>query len=266
MTEEKKDWIEDLEAIKQNSKETSEEKKKPAYKSKEGFVEKRILRGFFEIERLLEDIRNVSNGFICGGYVRWMASEHKNPVHAGDVDVYCYDDSDFTKLKEFFEKTRGLEIRFENNISITYKKPESSTHIYFAAPIIQLIKPVQEGAVVAKGDMKTVLENFDFTVVRCGLISKEVALVDADFEHDEPNQILRLKNIHCPISSTMRCMKYSRKGYWLPPAQALKLFLDWERRDDDYRLKIKDFIEKANDGEGLTKTEIDELEAMMRID
>jgi len=129
-----------------------------------------------------------------------------------------------------------------------------------------LIKPIREGKIVASGEMKEILENFDFTVIRCGFTSSQKILVDADFLHDEERKILRLKNIHCPISSTLRCMKYAAKGYWLKPFETLKLFLDWDSRSDEYRNKLVDFLEKSKEGEGLSKEDITELEALMRID
>ena len=42
--------------------------------------------------------------------------------------------------------------------------------------------------------------------------------------------------------------------------------LHWDARDDDYRNRLLEFVEKASVGEGLTQEEIDELETMMRID
>jgi len=91
-------------------------------------------------------------------------------------------------------------------------------------------------------------------------------MVDSDFPHDEKRRLLRFKNIHCPISSTLRCMKYSRKGYFLKPFEALKLFTDWDNRDDEYRTKLTAFLQKTAEEGGLSRREIDELEAMMRID
>jgi len=96
-------------------------------------------------------------------------------------------------------------------------------------------------------------------------MSPPIALVDADFNHDETKRILRLKNIHCPISSTLRCMKYAKKGYWLPSFQCMRLFLDWDSRNDEYREKLGEFFAQF-EGDGLSKKEIGELEAMMRID
>lgn len=241
-----------------------EEKKKVGYISKDGFVHKPILRGFTEIKNLFNIVMQ-HNAFICGGYVRYMASERIDPIIGADVDVYCNDETSFDNLKYVF-KTKELYVKHENEISITYSRPGDCGNIFFASPPIQLIKPVKEGSIVAVGTMEDILSNFDFTVIRCGLVSDSIALVDADFEHDEQKKILRLKNIHCPISSTLRCCKYSRKGYWLPPTQAFKLFLDWDGRSDEYKVKLLEFLEKANDGEGLTEEEINDLERLMRID
>ena len=133
-------------------------------------------------------------------------------------------------------------------------------------PPIQLIKPMQEARIVSFGDKKTILENFDFTVIRAAIISSEQVYVDADFLHDEKHTLLRLKNIHCPVSSSLRCMKYSRKGYWLRPFECLKLFIDWTDRPDEYRVKLVEFLHKASENDGLSQEEVDELETMMRID
>jgi hypothetical protein len=149
-------------------------------------------------------------------------------------------------------------------MAITYRKQEDG--IFQHCPNIQLIKPIKEGRVVAVGSMEEILKNFDFTVVRAAIVDEDTVLVDADFMHDEQKKILRLKNIHCPISSTLRCMKYSAKGYWLPTRQALALFLDWDARTDDYRDELIGFIMRMDSGEELTKEEINELEALMRRD
>jgi hypothetical protein len=61
-------------------------------------------------------------------------------------------------------------------------------------------------------------------------------------------------------------MKYSRKGYWLPPLQCCRLFIDWEDRDEEYRNKIYHFLVESDKGEGLTRQEIEEMERLMRID
>jgi hypothetical protein len=249
-----------------NKKESNE--RKPMYQSKEGFETVPLIRGFDLIRPLwtvLEHVKSETGKdcFICGGYARWCASPRKNPVVAQDIDVYCETEDMYNLLRQKIEAL-GLTVRHENDVALTYIAPEEGTLKYL--PTIQLIKPIRQARMVAFGDKEMIIRNFDFTVIRAAILSSTQVLVDADFMHDEENRLIRLKNIHCPVSSALRCMKYSRKGYFLRPFECLKLFLDWEDRDDEYKQKLVDFLNKAGDGTGLTQEEVDELEAIMRID
>ena len=238
---------------------------KPFYKSKDGYVKSKIYRGFQEIKYIFDIIKSQNlNCFICGGYVRYMCSPKRNPYQAGDVDIYSHTQKDFDILLKILKKD-NMSVKFENDVSVTFANLNDRKHPLFISPTIQLIKPLKQGAMVLKGTMEDILDNFDFTVVRCGLINENKAIVDADFEHDEIKSLLRIKNIHCPISSTLRCMKYAKKGYWMTPFESLKLFINWENRDDSYRMKIIDMVKKFEDN-GITKEEIEKLEALMRID
>jgi len=241
------------------------EPRKIPYKSKDGFIKLNVLRGFTEIKNLFNVIKK-EQAFLCGGYVRYMASPADKPTKAANLDIYSLDEKTYEKLKNEFQFKFKLETRHENEMAITYKKIEDAKHKFFSCPPIQLIKPVLEGRIVAIGNMETILENFDFTVIRCGLLSSKKILADADFEYDEKNKILRFKNIHCPISSTLRAVKYGKKGYWLPPFQATKLFMDWDDRSDKYKNTIVNRLTLMNEGVELTQEEIDELEKLMIID
>ncbi|MCK9596754.1 hypothetical protein M0R19_06180 [Candidatus Pacearchaeota archaeon] len=248
-------------------KEKSEEKE--VYVSKQGFEQARVMRGFTEIKSLYEFLRNnfyENKAFICGGYVRYMCSPRKKPEPASDVDIYVYDQEFFDPFKDRITSYFDLKLKHENEVSITYEGILDTERSLFACPPIQLIKPENKGAIVATGTMEEILENFDFTVIRAGLLNDTRALVDADFMHDEKLRLLRLKNIHCPVSSLLRCYKYARKGYFMRPIEALRLFSDWNNRDDEYRTKIIEFLTKSDSGNGLTQEEVDELESLMRID
>jgi hypothetical protein len=229
----------------------------------EGFETVNIVRGFTEIEPVYNVLREF-NAFICGGYVRYMASSRIKPAPAGDVDIYSNDSNVYNELISKLRRVGRLRKKHENDVSVTFHQPKSGPFQY--CPTIQLIKPIRDGAIVAVGSMREILSNFDFSVVRCGLVSPTEALVDRNFLNDERDAKLRLKNIHCPISSTLRCMKYARKGYYMRPMETLKLFVDWTNRDEEYRQKIIAFLEKSEGPDGLTNEEIEEFEAMMRID
>lgn len=244
------------------------EKKKP-YKSQDGFELVPLHRGFTEIIPLWEIINDVINRhkadvFICGGYARWCASPKYEPVKAGDIDIYSETKKVHDRLFGRLIHDNNLKVKNENEMAITFEHPNSGAFHYM--PPIQLIKPIKDGSIVAKGNKKTILSNFDFTIIRAAIESPDSVMVDKDFLHDETHNILRLKNIHCPVSSLLRCLKYVKKGYWLRPMEAAKLFTDWMNREEGYRSKILDYIVKADAGEGLSQEEVDELERLMRID
>jgi hypothetical protein len=237
--------------------------KEPSYVSQDGFEKVPIIRGFYEIEPLFNTIKKYS-GMLMGGYVRWMCSPADQPILPGDIDVYFCSEGDYDRCKEDL-LNEGLQVKHENVVSCTFAKATVDSK-YRGCPDIQLIKPIEEGNILTMGSMESILDNFDFSVVRAGVINKHTAMVDKDFLHDEARKILRLKNIHCPVGSTLRCMKYSKKGYWLPPTQVFRLFVDWDNRTAEYKEKLYDFVTKANDGTGLSQKEIDEMEAMFRVD
>lgn len=191
-----------------------------------------LLRGFDVIAPLFDLIGD--NGFICGGYARYCASPTVSPAKAEDVDVYCYTEADFdvlsTKLKQH------LKVQVETTRAITFV-PSDEGELAFV-PTVQLIKPVTQFRMVTVGSKEDVIGNFDFTVVRAAIVDGKTAIVDPDFIADEKAKRLHLKNIHCPISSTLRCIKYVERGYTLMPWDCLTLFLDWDRRDPDYRREL----------------------------
>jgi hypothetical protein len=240
----------------------------PKYVSQDGFIETKIRRGFTEIEKVYDLLfEYIVDGdcHFCGGYVRYMCSPNPSPAKAGDLDIYFKDEGYFKEVKALFLE-KGFIIKHENPVSVSFALIDGTESEFFGTPEIQLIKPIEDGAIKTSGDMEHIISHFDFTVIRCGLISSKEALVDADFMHDEFHKILRIKNIHCPISSTLRCMKYARKGYWLPPIQCCRLFFDWEDREEQYRNDIYKFLVEADKGEGLTRDDIEKMERLMRID
>jgi len=219
-----------------------------------------VLRGFTEINNLYDIVTKIKGCYILGGYVRYMCSPTAVPKPAGDIDIYSDSEETFEALLKCFKEEYSLEVKHENDVSVTFSKVTEGKLQF--TPTIQIIKPVAKGAVVAVGDIETILDNFDFSVVRIGLVSKTEAMADIDFLEDEEKSTLRLKNIHCPVSSMLRCMKYARKGYWMRAIETLKLFKDWEDRDDEYKVKLVELLEV----EDPSQEEIDELEWLLRID
>jgi hypothetical protein len=231
------------------------------------FVKLPVLRGFREIEPVWELCQQYGS-MICGGYARYCLSQTANPIPAGDVDLFPQSNENHEKLLEAL-KAIGLKVKHENEISVTFETiKEHENPRWLAVPRIQVIKPVVDGAIVTVGPMEEILNNFDFTIVRAGLLNAEEGLADEDFVVDDKTCKIKIKNIHCPISSTLRCIKYSKKGYWLSALEVTKMFLDWNERGPDYQDKLLDLLNKMKtpEGEEPNKEDIDELEKLMNVD
>lgn len=223
-----------------------------------------VRRGFDAIAPLFDMIEG--RGFICGGYARYCASPLLNPVTAGDVDVYCYTDDDFTALKEELQK--HLAVQIETGRAVTFHPTDSGKLAY--CPEVQLVKPVKVFRILTVGTPEEVLANFDFTVARASIISRTEAMVDQDFLADEKNKRLSLRNIHCPISSTLRVLKYSHRGYRITPSDILPLFLDWEDRDEDYKSQITagllDIENARKMGKAISKKRLTAIYELLGVD
>lgn len=264
------------------------------------FIKVSVHRGTAEISEFL-DMAHRHNAVICGGYPRYCCSPKKDPVIAGDVDFFPRTEEALGGLCQELERV-GYTKKHENHVSITYGY-DGTDDRWRLKPVPQVIKPVREGKIVTYGPVEEILENFDFTVVRIALIRVETcaacncgveahdmdqattkhpcavcqcenyqpgslawgALADEDFTEDERNTHIRIKNIHCPISSTLRCMKYARKGYFAGPSEVLKLFQDWDKRGPEYRKRMEELFTTSKMG-SITQKEIDELEDMLRVD
>lgn len=251
----------DITQIELNDKESTEP-------PPEGWVQVPCMRGIYEIEPVL-DLLDKHGGRIIGGYARYCCSTNEKPYKAGDVDVFpvgaTQEESEavYKALSEAF-KAAGLEIKHENNVSQSYLIP--TTPPFNRCQTIQLIKPIIEGAVVTRGTVEEILGSFDFTIVRVALNpDRKTATAWASFEDDEKKKKLRILNIHCPISSLLRIMKYGRKGYYMRPVEVLKLLQNWEERTPEYRARIAALFTTGQMGD-ITQQEIDELEKLLRVD
>jgi hypothetical protein len=233
-----------------------------------GYIQVPLLRGVFEIEPIL-DLLDKHGGKIIGGYARWCCSEHLRPVPAGDLDIFPVADTT-EESNAVFENIKAallagsLSIEHENEMSISFSVEKADA--FKRCPKIQLIKPVEKGAIHTAGTLESILDNFDFSVTRAAINpDRKTATVWAEFVEDEKRKLLRLLNIHCPISSLLRVMKYGRKGYYMRPGEAIKLFQDWDARSPEYKSSLGGLFEQGKLGK-LTQKEIDELEALLKID
>ena len=231
-----------------------------------------IVRGFTEI-KVLYDLIKDKNAWICGGYARYMCSQSKKVKPFGDVDIFCKDDESFKLITSAIEAV-GITKSHESDVSVMYNpsKNENLPYQWKVLPKINIIKSIDEARVKTSGELSDILDNFDYTIVRIGLISETECLADEHFLEDDNNNYLRIENVHCPVSSILRLAKYIKKGYRTKPIEVLKILSDWDDRGPDYRSKLGDLITKhadhkaGDDTSGLSDEESALLYKMMLID
>ncbi len=233
-----------------------------AYVEDKGFVEVPIIRGTESIVGLYNKYKDHAHFF--GGFVRYMASPLVEPPEAGDIDIYPKSMEDYHFICKDLEQY--LEVGMVTPVATTFKAKQYGR--YAGVPPVQVVIPENKGSIVASGSLNDILGNFDFTVIRAGLKDMNTAIVDPMFIEDESNKFLRIKNIHCPISSTLRLMKYKKKGYSTNAGEILKLFNNWDEREPEYREALKTGLPKMNNtgADALSGAELTKLKTLIYVD
>lgn len=210
------------------------------------------IKRHLDIIKLVFDLTG-GEGFIAGGFARYCVSDKEDPIVPNDIDVFCGNEDAFNRIvarlkahKDVKRKTKTeIETKFEYRMSTGFHKNFYS---------IQVIRPTQIMNMVSEGDYERILDNFDFTIAKVALINNQediIALAYEKFhEHDVGNKLV-LTNIHCPISSMKRVIKYCNKGYHIESSELLKLFKDYENRTPEW----KDLVTK-----GLSHTDMNKEE------
>jgi hypothetical protein len=209
-------------------------------------------------------LRNIckTEAFICGGFARVACSPRDNPIPSKDIDIYCLELSHFDEVAKRIEALNYIKVK-ENDVSHIYRYALDSRDTMLE---INLIKPLQTGHLHTFGDLDTILSNFDFTIARIGTYLQDdiiKARGDEEFIDNERDNVLIIKNIHCPIAEVTRIAKYIQKGYKCPLGQILRCFLDWDDRDGEFRrFLVANLMEKKE----LTTEDTQELYKRLYID
>lgn len=231
------------------------------------FIKIKLRRGFNLITSIFDTVQK-NDCMIMGGFARWCASPLDNPAPSSDVDIYPKRKGAFEEMLRELERL-GFEHGWENDVSLLLKNPDDSK--FKELPKIQLIKPIEQHRVITFGSEEEILSKFDFTITCVCILNKNECLVHESFEADEKDRRLIWNNIHCPVSSFFRAIKYIKKGYRIHPFELYKLFLDWDERDTEYKARIGNFLEAVSehneDGSStLTEEQIQEMEALLAFD
>lgn len=223
------------------------------------FVAGTIRRGRSEIRQLTEILKD-NKCFICGGFAKWACSPRKHPSAAGDIDIYSETEPEFDKVC-----AKLVSAGFVQKSESPAQKTFSDDRLRLFGKIrldIQVIRPIKQGNAVLVGTVEEVLGNFDFTVSRVAVRMDRTVIQDKDFEEHENKKFLSIRAIHCPIAQVYRIAKYTRKGYFCPVGEVLKLFTDWEARDVEYRNTLAKIIALDDP----SKEEIEVLERFLHVD
>lgn len=227
-----------------------------------------ILRGFQEIE-ILFNLAQKHRTIIAGGYSRYYVSRKRNPFPAQDVDLFPQTlETSAALVNELL--SLGFSIKFENDVSVTFNEivnnPDPRWQV---VPQVQVIKSLNEGRMVTMGTLEEILGNFDFSVTRAAILNSTTGMVDEFFHGDDLEGRIRIQNIHCPISSTLRTIKYCKKNYWITASEVVKLFNDWDARPIEYKNNIVNTLSKIMESDPdkkPTKEEISRLYKLMNVD
>ena len=191
-------------------------------------------------------------GYVAGGAARYFALK-KTPKF-NDIDIFCKTLEDEPYISEIL-RNLGYTLDRETINSTIYKK--KGTKI-----IAQIIKPFENEWMQTYGKPEVMVGQFDFTVVKAYFKSPNKILVGDDFTSHNKSKKLVIEHINCPIAVTTRVIKYCKKGYRINLSEIIKLFVEWESRDDDYRDNLLRLVEIENP----STNEIDEMERLLRID
>ena len=177
-------------------------------------------------------------GFICGGFARYVMSPLDKPAIPGDIDIFCMDQDIYNRIYDRLVESDHIRKRHESPIEIKFKYVINDG-FFDCSYNIQLIKPVEIFNMVGKGKIWQILQSFDFTIAKCAIeVGKNgefITWYHEKFENHERYKTLEIENIHCPVSSTLRTIKYVKKGYSITSKEIIKLFADWENREPEWK-------------------------------
>jgi hypothetical protein len=189
----------------------------------------KLKRGFTEISDLFEFCN--SRGLkIFGGYARYCASPNNTTSKPSDIDIFAFNDNDYLLAKSDF-LAESLSITKETTNTVAFNPSMNLEHRWASSPTIHLVKPI----IHKYETIYDLLKYNDITVASGVILSPYEVLVNEYFEQDELLKNIRFTSITDPVSTLFRVYKYMARGYTLKSSESLRLFLDWENSDSEYK-------------------------------
>lgn len=173
----------------------------------------------------------VEGGYLAGGFARYYCSPLLHPARYNDIDILCLSEEQFCAISNVLQHHLGMKPERSSKLSETFSAPLSfadfvtdSIHYQEKVPTVQLIRPSRfPGSTLGEA-----LSLFDLSVCQVALLSPEKALAHHQFIYDERHRLIRFVGFHHLYDAFYRVAKYATKGYKLPIAHQLEIWLAWE--------------------------------------
>lgn len=181
-----------------------------------------------QVDELLATVGHIA--FIAGGAARELVMPGVAPP-AMDVDVFLYSASSYEEARQLIGGLGYAFFGYTENAACF--DPRSDADL-----AVQLICPNQDPLACTAGRVEDVLSHFSFTTEQFGITHNGTAIVGADAMSDTRDRLLCLVNVNDPLAVACRATKYAAKGYFMPMHEMHSLFLDWERKSDEWKRQV----------------------------
>lgn len=143
--------------------------------------------------------------FVCGGFVRaYYAGE--NPR---DMDIYFRNMDDYNFAMHTVEEAQAAYTSNLQKLKVRRaSETENAVTWIIDGKCVQFVKKFMFG------DIKEIIDSFDFSICACGLdVARELVYFDDDFFEHLAARVLVFRGSLFPLSSMSRAFKYVKRGY-----------------------------------------------------
>lgn len=165
---------------------------------------------------LFNDEENRPYYWVAGGAI--LSALTNEPIN--DYDIFS---NDSAKVIQYFD-SKQYKKTFENDRIVNYIIDNKKVQIITAYQFL---------------DMKSCIDNFDFTII-CAAYDGKKLEIHNNFYLDVAQKRLVINKLNFPLSSMQRAFKYTRRGYFLCPVGMSTLLkeivnsnIDWENPKDN---------------------------------
>lgn len=178
-------------------------------------------------EKIYEKLLNIItplNGWICGGlpsslFQRYIFHNTKFQNNWNDVDIFCKDQDAYDQITiEILNHFQHYSVEDKE----WCKQIDTS-----ALKKIQIIKPKETRT------LQDILESFDLSCSQFALTKlHEITSLK------QPNRSIEISKITDPYHTLYRIIKYSRRGWFINPAELIKVLVFYRETPEEYKKEL----------------------------